>query len=386
VTRHYDVIVVGLGAMGSAALDQLARRGAEVLGLERYGIPHEQGSSGGDTRLIRKAYFEHPDYVPLLQRAYSNWDDLGARSGERVLFRTGAVYIGRADSELISGTRESARRYALACDDLTGQAVSRRWAPLRVPDGYDALHEPDGGFVLAGKSIRLYCESALRHGARVQAAEAVLEWRETATGIEVVTGAGTYRAARLIVAVGSWASALLPRVRTPLEVTRQALFWVWPKDIEAFDLQTFTCWSAQIDGNEGLFYGFPILPASMGGQLGLKIAHHAKGIPTEPGKVTPIDVAEFAPIRAVLKSVFASDPGPVVATKACMYTSTIDGHFIVDRYPQSDRVTIACGFSGHGFKFASVVGEALADLALEGRTALPIGFLGLERFGSQRLT
>ena len=189
-TRHYDVIVIGLGAMGSAALDQLARRGAAVLGLERYGIPHEQGSSGGDTRLIRKAYFEHPDYVPLLQRAYSNWDDLEARSGERVLFRTGAVYIGRADSELISGTRESARRYALACDELTGQAVTRRWAPLHVPHGYDALHEPDGGFVLAGKSIRLHCESALRHGARVQAAEAVLEWRETAAGVDVVTAAG----------------------------------------------------------------------------------------------------------------------------------------------------------------------------------------------------
>jgi sarcosine oxidase len=382
---HYDVIVIGLGAMGSAALDQLARRGCNVLGLERYGIPHEHGSSGGDTRLIRKAYFEHPDYVPLLHRAYANWDDLEARCGERVLFRTGAVYIGRSASELIAGSRESARLYALACDDLSGHAVTGRWAPLRVPDGYDALHEPDGGFVLAGLSIRLHCESALRHGARVQAAETVTQWRETSSGVEVVTNTGTYRAAHLIVTVGSWASALLPKLQTPLQVTRQALFWVWPKDTAPFGLDTFTCWAAQLEGYDGLFYGFPMLPARIGGQLGLKIAHHTRGSPAEPGNVAPIDAAEFAPIRAALTSVFACDLGPVVATKACMYTSTTDGHFIVDKYPESDRVTIACGFSGHGFKFASVIGEALADLALEGRTALPIGFLGLERFGNQRV-
>ncbi len=285
--HRYDVIVIGLGAMGSAALDHLARRGADVLGLERYGVPHEHGSSGGDTRLIRKAYFEHPDYVPLLQRAYSNWDDLEARSGERVLFRTGAVYIGRSASDLISGSRESARLYDLVCDELSSDAVARRWDPLRVPEGYDALHEPEGGFVLAGKSIRLHCESALRHGARVQAGEAVQEWTETPDGVEVVTSTGTYRAARLIITVGSWASTLLPRVKTPLDVTRQALFWVWPNNVDAFSLDTFACWAAQIDGYDGTFYGFPVLPASMGGQLGLKIAHHVKGLPTQPDQRCP---------------------------------------------------------------------------------------------------
>ena len=381
--HRYDVIVIGLGAMGSAALDHLARRGADVLGLERFGIPHEQGSSGGDTRLIRKAYFEHPDYVPLLQRAYTNWDDLEARSGERVLFRTGAVYIGRGESDLITGSCESARLYNLVCDKLSSETVARRWEPMRVPEGYEALHEPEGGFVLSAKSIRLHCESALRHGARVQCGEAVLSWNETKDGVEVVANTGTYHAARLIVAVGSWASSLLPRVKTPLDVTRQALFWVWPKNIDEFALNTFPCWAAQIDGYEGTFYGFPVLPAGMGGQLGLKIAHHVKGLPTQPGNVAPIEVSEFAPIREALKPVFACDLGPVVATKACMYTSTVDHNFIVDRYPQSDRVAIACGFSGHGFKFASVIGEALADLALEGRTALPIGFLGLERFNTR---
>jgi len=383
VAPLYDVIVIGLGAMGSAALDHLARRGAKVLGLEQFGIPHEQGSSGGDTRLIRQAYFEHPDYVPLLQRAYANWDDLGARTGERVLYRTGAVYIGRPDAGLIAGSLASAQLHSLPCAPLSGDEVARRWSPLRVPNGYQALHEADGGFVLAGKSIRLHCECALRRGAHVRAAEAVLEWRETVSGIEVVTSAGTHRAPHLIVTVGSWASALLPHLRTPLEVTRQALFWVWPAQTTPFELNTFVCWAAQLDGHEGLFYGFPMLPASLGGQLGLKIAHHAKGPPVEPGRAWPVDAAEFTSVREALKEIVVDDLGPVVATKACMYTSTTDGHFVVDRYPESERVTVACGFSGHGFKFASVIGEALADLALEGRTELPIGFLGLDRFRVQ---
>ena len=378
----YDVIVIGLGAMGSAALDQLARRGARVLGVERFGIPHEEGSSGGDTRLIRKAYFEHPDYVPLLERAYTNWDDLGSRTGEQVLHRTGAVYVGRPDSELITGSLASAGQHALRCDELSQLDVTARWTPLRVPGGYRALHEPDGGFVLSAKAIRLYCESALRHGAHVRAAEAVLHWRETPSGVEVTTSGGTYSGARLIVAVGAWTQALLPLLPARLDVTRQAVFWTWPRDPDAFELGALPCWAAQLDGYGGLFYGFPMLPARIGGQLGLKIAHHLKGTPVEPGAQKPVDAAEFDAVREAVSQVFALDLGPIVATKACLYTSSVDQHFIVDRYPASDRVTIACGFSGHGFKFASVIGEALADLALEGRTALPIGFLGLDRFGA----
>lgn len=380
-TSHYDVIVIGLGAMGSAALDYLARRGVRVLGLEQFGVAHDRGSSGGDTRLIRKAYFEHPDYVPLLERAYTNWLDLEARSGQQVLYRTGAVYIGRPDCELVTGSVASAALHGLKCDALSADAVSNRWTPLRVPQGYRALHESDGGFVLAGKSIRLFCESALRHGADVSAAEPVLEWRETGSGIEVVTAAGTYRAARLIVTVGSWAGAMLPRLPTSLDVTRQALFWLWPEDRDAYELGTFACWAAQIDGYDGLFYGFPMLPPRIGAQAGLKIAHHRRGERAQPGRLRPVDVAEFDTVREALGAVFAADLGPVVATKACMYTSTADAHFVIDRYPDSDRVTIACGFSGHGFKFASAIGEALADMSVEGRTTLPIGFLRLERFG-----
>jgi sarcosine oxidase len=378
--ERFDVIVLGLGAMGAATLDHLARRGVRVLGLEQFGVAHEQGSSGGDSRLIRKAYFEHPDYVPLLERAYANWEELEVRTGERVLFRTGIVYLGSPDGEVIAGTRLSARTYGLPCETLTPDALRRRSPALRAPHGTVALHEPDGGFVLSTRAIRLFCEEALRRGARIRAGEAVRAWRETADGVEVTTSAGRYRADRLVISAGSWSGALLPNLPAPLAVTRQTLFWLWPATPERFALDAFPCWGAEVPGFAGMLYGFPMLPATLATTPGLKIAHHFPGEPCTPGQVRAVAVSEFEALRPALGQVFDADLGDVIAAKVCMYTSTPDHHFVIDRYPGSERVVVAAGFSGHGFKFASVIGEALADLALEGRTALPTGFLGLGRF------
>ena len=384
MTDTYDVIVIGLGAMGSAALDQLARRGARVLGLERFGIPHEQGSSGGDTRLTRKAYFEHPDYVPLLERAYQNWEDLEARSGERVLFKTGAVYIGRPDGELVRGTLASAEAHSLACERLDTRDLARHSPPLQLPDGYAALWDADGGFVLAGRAIRLFCERGLEGGAHVRTGEAVLALRDDGSGVEVTTDRARYRADHAIVATGSWTADLLERLRIHLTVTRQALFWLWPEPAAAFELDAFPCWAAELDGAPGLFYGFPRLPASLAATLGVKVAHHAPGPVALPGALAPADAREFEASRAKVESVFRTPLGPVVATKTCMYTSSPDQHFIIDRYPDLRSATYACGFSGHGFKFASVIGEALADLALDGNTRLPIEFLRYARLTRAR--
>ena len=378
--EQYDVVVIGLGAMGAATLDQLARRGARVLGIERFGIPHELGSSGGDTRLIRKAYFEHPDYVPLLERAYANWEHLEARTGERVLFRTGTVYIGRPDGELIAGSIAAARTHRLAYDELSERDLQTHASVLRLPEGHHGVYEPDGGFVLASRSIRLFGEEALHHGAHVLTGVTVREWRRVGANLHVVTDAATYRAGRVIVTAGSWSADLLPGLPTALTVTRQAIFWLWPEESERFRLGNFPCWAAEIDGYAELFYGFPILPASFGGQLGFKVAHHAQGEVVAPGAMAPVQAAELEPVRRALANVFTVRLGPLLSMKACMYTWSPDHHFVIDRHPHDDRVIVACGFSGHGFKFASVVGEALADLALEQRTALPIGFLGLERF------
>jgi len=381
MSEHFDVIVIGLGAMGAATLDRLAQHGVRALGLEQFGIGHEHGSSGGDSRLIRKAYFEHPDYVPLLERAYVNWDDLEARTGVRVLFRTGIVYLGRADSEVIAGSRLSARTYGLACDTLTPQALQRRSAVLRIPADAEALYEPEGGFVLSTRAIRLFGEEALRHGAAVRAGETVQTWRETADGVEVRTTSGSYHADRLVVTAGSWSAALLPQLAVSLTVTRQTLFWLWPRKPEAFALDAFPCWGAEVPGYPGMLYGFPMLSAGIAGTPGLKIAHHHPGEPCAAGAARAPTAGEFEPLRPALEQIFDADLGAVIAAKSCMYTSTPDHHFVIDWYPGSSRVAVACGFSGHGFKFASVIGEALADLALEGRTALPIGFLGLARFG-----
>ena len=378
-TPSYDVIVIGLGAMGSAALDQLARRGARVLGIERFGIPHEQGSSGGETRLTRKAYYEHPDYVPLLERAYANWESLEARSGERVLYRTGAIYLGAPDGEFIRGTLESARVHRLACESMDAAALARRAPALRVPPGYVALADADGGFLLAARAIRLFCERALEAGAQVRTGEIVTALRDHGDGIEVTTARGRFTAGHAIVTSGSWTADLLERLRGVLSVTRQTLFWLWPERPALFALDAFPCWAAQIGGAPGLFSGFPLLPASLGTTLGVKVAHHAPGQAATPGALAPAEPHEFEAVRAAVESVFGAALGPVVASKACMYTSSPDQHFIVDRFPDLRAATFACGFSGHGFKFASVIGEVLADLALDGRTRLPIDFLRYAR-------
>jgi len=381
-TRSYDVVVIGLGAMGSAALDQLARRGARVLGIERFSIPHEQGSSGGETRLTRKAYYEHPDYVPLLERAYANWQSLEARSGERVLYRTGAIYLGAPDGEFIRGTLDSARAHGLACEPLDAAALARRAPALRMPANHTALADADGGFLLAARAIRLFCERALEAGAHVRTGETVLSLGNDGDGVDVTTARGRFSAGHAIVTSGSWTGDLLERLRGTLSVTRQTLFWLWPEKPSLFALDGFPCWAAEIGDAPGIFYGFPLLPASLGTTLGVKIAHHAPGPVTAPGVLASAEAHEFEAIRAAVESVFSVPLGPVVAAKACLYTNSPDQHFIVDRSPDLRAATFACGFSGHGFKFASVIGEVLADLALEGRTRLPIDFLRYARFAS----
>ena len=378
--NQFDVIVLGLGAMGAATLDALATRGIRALGIERFGIPHEHGSSGGDTRLIRMAYYEHPDYVPLLRGAYEYWAGLEARTSEKVLFRTGIAQIGRADGEALAGARHAAALHGLRFESVARDDAAKRWPTLRVPDGYEAAWDSDGGFLLAAKSIRLFAECALRTGATVRAGECVIGWRELGDGVEVHTTNQRYRAARLVVTAGSWTSPLMPSLGIPLEVTRQPLFWTWPADPDMFSIQRHPCWFAELDGHAGQFYGFPMLGAADSVQLGFKIAHHVAGRATDPDHVDAGDVDEFEPIRDAMGQVFRMPLGDVVAVKVCRYTSTTDQHFVVDHYPGSQRVVVACGFSGHGFKFASVMGEILADLAVDGATKWPIEFLKLQRF------
>lgn len=376
--ESFDVIVAGLGAMGSATVDHLARRGAKVLGIDPFDVPHDAGSSGGETRLIRKAYFEHPDYVPLLARAYENWQSLEAEVGEQLLYRTGTVYIGDPDGELIRGSRLAADEHDLPLVALDDRALADVHPFLRCPEGYAALFEPDAGFLLCERAVAAQVRRASSHGATLLSGERLVRFSSAGgdAGVEVVTERRTIRAGTLVVTTGSWAPALLASLGLSLRVTRQPLFWL-PAPA-GFELGSVPCWAVQRPEAPGLFYGFPALSAGLGSNAGIKLAHHHPGEVADPDAPRlPATARELDSLLGAVAPFLPALAGPALRSKVCLYTNTPDGHFVVDRHPEQRDVVFACGFSGHGFKFASVMGEALADLALEGHSELPIGFLGL---------
>lgn len=383
MTTQFDIIVLGVGAMGSSACWHLARRGVRVLGIEQYDIAHAQGSSGGDTRLVRQAYYEHTDYVPLLQRAYEHWDTIGDEIGTPLLRRTGGLYLGRPDRPFIAGSRKAADEHELAYDTLDRAAVAERFPRFDMPEHFAAMYEHDAGFVYSERAIAAFTQQATAHGATIRANERVTRWSADAHGVTVDTNRGQYTADRLVIAAGPWAATVASAFAPLLTVTRQVLGWVAPLNPSDYTMERFPCWAIEDDtpNFDGVYYGFPMIDP----EDGLKLAHHAADTAiAHPDDLdrTPHDTDE-ADFRPVLDRYLPGAAGPTRRMHVCMYTCSPDHHFIVDRHPNERRVTIATGFSGHGFKFASVVGEALADLSMHGRSDLPIGFLGFDRFNRQ---
>jgi sarcosine oxidase len=369
--ERYDAIVVGVGGMGSAALFHLARRGQRVLGLERFDVPHEYGSSHGITRIIRLAYYEHTSYVPLLHRAYELWRDLETAADEQLLHVTGAVDAGPG---IFEGSLRSCLDHDLPHEVMTGAELAQRFPGYRLPDDYEVLFQRDGGFLLTERCIVAHVEQALAHGAVVQARERVLEWEDAGDSVRVRTDRGDYEAERLVVTAGAWA-AEVARLPGLVQAERQVLAWFQPLRPELFAPERFPVFNLQVE--EGHFYGFPVH-----GIPGFKLGryHHL-------GEQVDADTVDREPRRddeAVLREFteryFPDAAGPTVALKACLFENSPDEHFILDRHPESERVVVGAGFSGHGFKFCSVVGEVLADLTLEGVTPHDIGFLRLNRF------
>jgi sarcosine oxidase len=380
--KHFDVIVIGVGSMGSSTCFQLAKRGVKVLGLEQFDIPHELGSHAGQSRIIRKAYFEHPDYVPLLVRAYENWAALEHATGSQVYFKTGLLYAGRKEGVLINGVRESAEKFNIRVDDLSAEEAKEKFSQFNIPEDNDILFEPDAGFVTPERAMLLFTEQAIQHGAVIRTKEKIFEWKKSGEQIEVKTNSGTYTCEKLVITAGPWAGQMIPGIGSKLSITRQMIAWVSPANWKPFELGNFPCWLIEDEDRHGAYYGFPVLPVGkFGGPIGLKLAHHYPGELTDPDMVnrTPNEEDEANLIYALNKFL----PGGYVSTlamKTCMYTNTPDENFILDLLPGFDDVFIATGFSGHGFKFASVVGEIMADLAIYGKTSLPIEFLNAKRF------
>ncbi|HET6252395.1 MAG TPA: N-methyl-L-tryptophan oxidase [Tepidisphaeraceae bacterium] len=374
--QHFDIIIVGLGAMGASAAMELAARKIKVLGLEQFDIPHALGSSTGFSRMIRLAYYEHPDYVPLLRRAYKRWTVLEAKTQQKLLYLTGGLYIGPRDGGLITGSLQAARLHHLDHELLDAGQMADRYPQFNLPAEWVTMHEPMAGFLLPEKVIAAFADQALRSGAELHGREAVVDWKSDSGGVIVRTARAEYRAAKVIFCGGAWSGKLLKHIGVELHVTRQVMAWVWPKTPGDFALGKLPVWA--IDNPDGsLDYGFPMMPENPG----FKIAHHGPATQTDPDRVIrdmlPGDEETFRP---ALRQFLPSADGPLLSLRTCLYTNSPDQHFIVDRHPADDRIIIACGFSGHGFKFASVIGEVLADLAERGTTQLPAGFLGLGRF------
>jgi sarcosine oxidase len=372
----YDVIVVGLGAMGSAAVHHLTRRGLRVLGIEAFTPGHPNGSYHGESRVIRLAYWEHPDYVPLLKRAYQLWDELADESGARLLERTGGLFIGEVDGEMIQGTLASVREHSLAYEVLDADTIRRTYPALHARERDVAIFEEPAGFLYSERCVQAHVDAAVRDGAEVRYGAPVDEWRVSEDGsVEVVTQDRRYAADRLVVAAGAWTAKVLRDLDLPLRPERVPMLWFEPRaSAEQFALGTFPVWLWDV-GEPGLFYGFPQLDWP-----GVKVARHHSGNFCDPDTIqremTPGDEVR---IRAFLAEHIPLLDGRLTTGRICMYTNSPDAHFIVDRHPECPSVVFAGGFSGHGFKFASVIGEILADLSTDRQPTPASDFLRLGR-------
>jgi len=368
----YDVVVIGLGAMGSAAVLHLTRRGQRVLGLERFAPGHEHGSSHGATRMIRLGYFEHPSYVPLLRRTYALWRELETAAAERILHTTGIAEIGPPGGVLVSGTLAAARLHDLPHTVLGAAEVMQRFPAFRLPADYVGVVQPDGGFLRVEPALRVHLALAQAAGAELRLGETVNAIERRAGGVRIVTDRGRVDAGAAVLAAGPWVKKLLPDLPAPLRVTRQVMAWFAPHDAALFAAERFPVFL--LESPHGMHYGFPA------DETGVKFAkHYHADEAVDPDASDPVvSVADEALIRPALADHLPQANGRLLQAKTCLYTMTPDSDFIIDRL--GPHVIVASPCSGHGFKFAPVVGEIVADLATTGTTAYDISRFRLKRF------
>jgi len=372
--RSYDVIVVGVGGMGSAAAFHLARRGRRVLGLERFDVPNRMGSSHGLTRIIRLAYSESPGYVPLLRRAFHNWREAERLFGEPLLFTTGSIDAGPADHFVFAGSLASCRTHDIPHEALDAAEVNRRFPGYRLPPGHMALHQADGGFVASERAIVAHTTLAQGFGADIRARERVLGWTPHGEGVRVTTERGVYDAGRLVLSAGAWVDEFVPSLRGVAVPERQVLGWFQPREPALFRPDRFPVFNLAVEA--GRYYGLPIW-----GMPGFKIGRYHHLGEARPADELDRDIrpADEAILRDCVAQYFPRADGPVMGLTACMFTNTPDEHFIIDALPGLPQVCVASPCSGHGHKFCSVVGEILADLSEGHAPGLDISAFRLER-------
>jgi len=375
MAESYDVIIIGLGGMGSAAAYHLARRGQRVLGLEKFTPAHDKGSSHGGSRIIRQSYFEDPAYVPLLLRAYELWEGLAQDSGQEVYRLTGGLFLGPPDCLTVAGSLRASREWSLPHEVLDAGQIRSRFPNFTPEPGDVGLYEAKAGFARPEMTVAAHLDLAARVGATLRFGEEVQGWSETATGVTVTTAAGTYTAGQLVICPGAWAPQLLAELGIPITVERQVLYWLDPVGGTApFEDQPIFI---NENANGMQIYGFPAIDGPDGG---VKVAFFRKGQECTPETIDRVvHPEEISAMRDRVTELLPALTGDCVHSATCMYSNTSDEHFVITRHPDYANVTVACGFSGHGFKFVPVVGEIVADLATTGTTAHPIALFDPQR-------
>ncbi|MBA2382399.1 MAG: N-methyl-L-tryptophan oxidase [Chloroflexi bacterium] len=373
----YDAIVVGLGAHGSAAAAALARRGQRVLGLERFGRGEGRGSSGGWTRMIRLSHFEHPWLVPMAAAAWDRWRALEAETNQTILTETGGLYAGPADSTIVTGATQGAVAHDLAYEILNAREIRERWPVLELADDVVGVLEAKAGALRADRGNAGHLAVAERGGAIFRYDARVVDWRPAAGGgFEVETADGTVVGAEhLVLTTGPWIAEFVPDLGLPLAVEREVPMWFRPSvDPASVGADRLPIWVVR-DGPT-MFYGIPYDP-----ELGLKVSIHHWGTFVEPDVVDRVvGDRDTERVRAFLRQRMPTANGPLVHAEVCLYANTPDGTFVIDRHPVGPGVAFASACSGHGYKFAPVIGEILADLALDGTTDWPIEPFRVARF------
>ncbi|HKM76650.1 MAG TPA: N-methyl-L-tryptophan oxidase [Candidatus Bathyarchaeia archaeon] len=373
--KNFDVIVIGIGGMGSATAYHLAKRGANIIALEKFQLNHLNGSSHGRTRMIRSIYFEHLSYMPLIKRAYSLWRELQDESGNELLLQTGGLMIGPRDGKLVSNVIDNAEAYNLPYELLSKSEIAKRYGVLQLSDDYVGVFDPYAGILFPERCIEAHATLAQKAGADLHFNEPMTMWAVSNGKIIVKTERNEYMANSVIFTTGGWLTELVPDLHLPLESERQCMFWFRP--IERNELfspkrMPVLVWQK---GAELFYYSFPDIGD------GFKVARHHYGEITTPSRVREIDQQDELPVRAFLKENIPLADGQILSSATCHYTNTPDEHFIMDFHPKHRNVILISPCSGHGFKFSSVIGEIASELALDGKTSLDTSFFRLARIG-----
>jgi sarcosine oxidase len=371
----YDVIIVGAGAMGSAAAMHLAARGQRVIAFDRFAVPNVMGSSHGLTRIIRIAYYEHPSYVPLLTRAAELWAELERQSGELLFVRTGSIDASSPGDAVFEGSLRSCEMHGLRHEVLTSAELTRRYPAYRLPREHLAVLQPDGGFLLPEIAVAAHARLATANGAMIRPLERALSWKDSGSGVEVTTDHGTYVADHLVLSAGSWMADLIPEFAGLLEPERQVVAWFEVDNPSKFAPERFPVFNLTVE--EGRYYGFP-----QWGVPGFKVGrYHHLAEQVHPDSVDRgVRDADVDVLRSFAQRYFPGGAGATLKTSVCLFTNTPDEHFIIDRLPGHERVHVVSACSGHGFKFASVVGEIVADLVTTGKSGFDLSLFSIERF------